>query len=135
MTRRPPLADLESALGVELDPQRLEQALTHRSAEGQPHYERLEYLGDAVLKLVVSQWLFEREPGKDEGEMTKVRARVVSDETLARVAMRMALGDHLVLGPAEKRSSGRTKVGTLASRLGWRLGAPRPMARALPASM
>lgn len=120
-----PVSDLVAALGF--DPAAAsamwEQALTHRSTEGQPHYERLEFLGDAVLKLVVSQWLYEREPGKDEGEMTKVRARVVSDETLARVAVRMELGEYLILGPAEKRSRGKTKVGTLASAFEALLGA------------
>jgi ribonuclease-3 len=120
-----PVADLVASLGF--DPEAAaalwQQALTHRSAEGQPHYERLEYLGDAVLKLVVSQWLYERHPGLNEGEMTKVRARVVSDETLANVARRMELGEHLVLGPAEKRSRGKTKVGILASALEAVLGA------------
>jgi ribonuclease-3 len=112
-----PFAELITQLGFDPGAQAAmwQQALTHRSAEGQPHYERLEFLGDAVLKLVVSEWLYEREPGKSEGEMTKVRARVVSDEALARVALRMELGEYLILGPAEKRSRGKTKVGTLAS--------------------
>ncbi|MFP5502102.1 MAG: ribonuclease III [Candidatus Sericytochromatia bacterium] len=93
------------------------QALTHRSAEGKPHYERLEYLGDAVLKLVVSEWLYERPGDLSEGTMTKVRARAVSDEVLAEVARTLKLGDHLVLGAAEKRSKGKHKVGILASAL------------------
>lgn len=114
-----PVEEFVARLGFEPDlaPELWRQALTHRSAEGQPHYERLEYLGDAVLKLVVSEILFERHPGMSEGEMTKVRARAVSDDTLAKVAREMKLGDHLVLGAAEKRTRGKEKVGILASSL------------------
>lgn len=114
-----PVEDWVRALGYDPAeaPELWRQALTHRSAEGQPHFERLEYLGDAVLKLVVSEWLYERPEAMSEGEMTKVRARAVSDETLAEVARTLRLGDHLVLGAAEKRSKGKHKVGILASAL------------------
>ncbi|MEB3329145.1 MAG: ribonuclease III [Candidatus Sericytochromatia bacterium] len=90
-------------------------ALTHASAEGRPHYERLEYLGDAVLKLVVSEWLYARMPALDEGEMTQVRARCVSDAALARAATALDLGPHLILGASEKKSGGRLKPSILAS--------------------
>jgi ribonuclease III len=112
-----PVEDLITKLGFDpaVQPALWRQALTHKSTEGQPHYERLEFLGDAVLKLVVSQWLYDGDAAMPEGEMTKVRARVVSDEALARVAADLELGEYLILGPAEKRSRGKTKVGTLAS--------------------
>lgn len=96
-------------------PELWRQALTHRSAEGQPHYERLEFLGDAVLKLVVSDWLYARQPAMSEGEMTKVRASVVSDATLSRVAEQIGLGAYLIVGPAEKGTRGKGRVGILAS--------------------
>lgn len=120
-----PVAELVARIGFDpgVAPALWQQALTHKSAEGQPHFERLEFLGDAVLKLVVSDWLFERYPDLPEGEMTKVRARAVSDETLARVALTLNLGEYLILGPAEKRNRGKTKVGTLASSLEAILGA------------
>jgi ribonuclease-3 len=98
-------------------------ALTHASAEGRPHYERLEYLGDAVLKLVVSEWLYARTPPLDEGEMTQVRARCVSDAALARAATALDLGPHLILGPSEKKSGGRLKPSILASAFEAVLGA------------
>ncbi|MEB3224024.1 MAG: ribonuclease III [Candidatus Sericytochromatia bacterium] len=90
-------------------------ALTHASAEGQPHYERLEYLGDAVLKLVVSEWLYARTPPLSEGAMTLVRARCVSDAALARAAVALDVGPHLILGASEKKSGGRLKPSILAS--------------------
>lgn len=112
-----PVAELVAHLGFDPahNPDLWRQALTHRSAEARPHFERLEFLGDAVLKLVASQWLFERHADFDEGQMTKVRARAVSDETLARVALTMELGEYLILGAAEKRTRGKGKVGILAS--------------------
>ncbi|HEY9765959.1 MAG TPA: ribonuclease III [Chroococcales cyanobacterium] len=93
-----------------------EKALTHSSA-GSENYERLEFLGDAVLKLVVSSWLFHDYPHLPEGKLTQIRAKVVSDRCLAEVAERIELGDHLIMGPAERRSGGEKKVGTLASAL------------------
>jgi ribonuclease-3 len=120
-----PIPELLVKLGLPEDgtPDMWRQALTHRSAESRPHYERLEFLGDAVLKLVVSQWLYERHPSLDEGDMTKVRARAVSDEALARAAQALDLGAYLILGAAEKRSRGRDKVGILASTFEALLGA------------
>ncbi|MDB5095879.1 MAG: RNAse [Cyanobacteria bacterium RYN_339] len=97
------------------DPAIWREALTHSSSEARPHYERLEFLGDAVLKLVVSVWLYERYPGMNEGQMSTVRGRAVSDEILAVTARSLDLGPHLILGTAEKRSQGREKVGILAS--------------------
>ncbi|MEB3197511.1 MAG: ribonuclease III [Candidatus Sericytochromatia bacterium] len=115
MTR--PVAPLVERAGLPAphDDPRYAEALTHPSSDRRPHYERLEYLGDAVLKLVVSEWLFARMPAMSEGSMTQIRAHAVSDETLARVAQALDLGPHLILGTSEKRSQGREKTSILAS--------------------
>ena len=113
---------LESALGLEFrDPKLLQQALVHRSflneQGGQPSdsYERLEYLGDAVLELTVSTELFRRLPSLDEGALTKSRAALVCRDTLARVAQRLGLGDFLLLGKGEAATGGRQRDSILAA--------------------
>ena len=113
---------LESALGLEFrDPKLLQQALVHRSflneQGGQPSdsYERLEYLGDAVLELTVSTELFRRLPSLDEGALTKSRAALVCRDTLARVAQRLGLGDFLLLGKGEEATGGRQRDSILAA--------------------
>lgn len=105
------------------DDPRFEAALTHPSSEHRPHYERLEFLGDAVLKLVVSEWLYHHIPALSEGAMTQVRAQTVSDETLALAARSLDLGPHLILGSSEKRTKGREKTSILASAFEALLGA------------
>ncbi|MEB3284227.1 MAG: ribonuclease III [Candidatus Sericytochromatia bacterium] len=102
---------------------RYSAALTHPSSESRPHYERLEFLGDAVLKLVVSDWLYAQKSPLSEGAMTQVRAQTVSDETLSLAARRLNLGPHLILGTSEKRSGGREKTSILASAFEALLGA------------
>lgn len=99
------------------DPTLFRQALTHASSGIETHYERLEFLGDAVLKLVVSEWLHALEPNMREGEMTKIRAALVSDRTLAEIASGLDLGHHLRMSRAEERTGGRQKPGTLSSAL------------------
>ena len=90
VSRRPPLAELESALGVTLEPARLEQALTHRSYAyengGLPTNERLEFLGDSVLGLVITTALYHEHPALPEGRLAKLRASVVNSRALAEVA-------------------------------------------------
>ena len=76
------------------DPALLRQALTHRSF-GTPHNERLEFVGDAVLNCVVARALYERFPGTAEGDLSRARASLVNQDTLARVARRLGLGDEL----------------------------------------
>jgi ribonuclease-3 len=99
----------------------LQQALVHRSflneQGGQPSdsYERLEYLGDAVLELTVSTELFRRLPSLDEGALTKSRAALVCRDTLARVAQRLGLGDFLLLGKGEEATGGRQRDSILAA--------------------
>jgi ribonuclease-3 len=95
---------------------RFETALTHRSAEG-PNNERLEFLGDAVLGLVSAQYLFERFPDADEGTLSRLRARLVSGESLAQRAAAMELGELLALGPGELKSGGFRRESILADAL------------------
>lgn len=85
--------------------------------------ERLEFLGDAVLDLVVSQQLFAWEPPLAEGEMTRVRAEVVSEKSLAAIARRLGLGELLLLGRGEELTGGRDKESLLADALEALIGA------------
>ena len=111
--------ELFSKLGLTEAPDHalLSPALTHSSAEKTDNYERLEFLGDAVLKMVVSDWLYHLDGAMSEGEMTKIRAQAVSDATLARVAQTLDLGRHLQLGRAERQAGGRAKESITASAL------------------
>ena len=97
--------------------QLLETALTHPSYGGDhhvPHYQRLEFLGDAVLELAVSQYLYAELPEVDEGKLTRIRAALVREETLCRVAKRIGLGEYMRLSVGEERSGGRNKPSILA---------------------
>lgn len=91
------------------------EALTHDSIIDRPSNERLEFLGDAVLKLVVAEWLYDRFPGYAEGSMTKIHGHLVAGATLAQVAKRLHLGDWLIMASAAERSGGRQKAGILAA--------------------
>lgn len=95
------------------DPALLETALTHRSA-GHHNNERLEFLGDAVLGLVVAEALHARFPRASEGDLTRLRAALVREETLAAIARDLALGDSLHLGQGELRSGGHRRESILA---------------------
>lgn len=98
------------------DPDLLRQALTHRSA-GSPHNERLEFLGDSLLNLIVAEQLYLRWPRADEGAMTRVRAELVRESTLARIARELEVGDMLTLGPGELKSGGHRRDSILADAL------------------
>ncbi|AOV17263.1 ribonuclease III [Acidihalobacter aeolianus] len=89
------------------------QALTHRSAGGS-NYERLEFLGDALLGLIVAEWLYDSLPRASEGELSRVRASLVKRETLASIARERALGDYLRLGQGELKSGGFRRDSILA---------------------
>lgn len=101
--------------------QLLEQALVHRSflnEQGRSpsdSYERMEFLGDAVLELTISQELYGRCPDLAEGDLTKVRSALVCQEALAKVARRLNLGDFLMLGKGEEASGGRGRDSILAA--------------------
>ena len=94
----------------------LETALTHPSYGGDhhvPHYQRLEFLGDAVLELAISRYLYFEFPEVDEGKLTRIRAGLVREETLCRAAQRLELGRHIRLSVGEDRSGGREKPSIL----------------------
>ena len=97
-------------------PELLRQALTHRSF-GTPHNERLEFLGDGVLNCVVASLLFERFPRLSEGHLSRLRASLVNQDTLSRLAAELALGDHLQLGEGELKSGGFRRPSILADAL------------------
>ena len=105
-----PIAGLGHRFG---DDTLLAEALTHRSA-GRPNNERLEFLGDSVLSATVSEALFRRFPMAHEGEMTRWRAELVREPTLAAMARELGLGDRLRLGPGELKSGGWRRDSILA---------------------
>jgi len=107
-----------AALGVDLSPGLLELALTHRSYAfehgGLPTNERLEFLGDSVLGLVVSESLYRRYPDLPEGQLARLRAAVVNARALAGIGRGLGLGEHLRLGRGEEASGGRDRSSILA---------------------
>ncbi len=94
----------------------LRQALTHRSAPGRSN-ERLEYLGDAVLDFVISEAVYQRRPSASEGDLSRLRAHLVKDASLAAIARDAGLGAHLLLGGGEKKSGGQRRDSILADTL------------------
>ena len=90
-----------------------DQALRHRSA-GAPHNERLEFLGDALVNLIVAEALYARWPGADEGGLTRARAELVRESALAAVARTLDLGPQLRLGPGEMKTGGHRRDSILA---------------------
>ncbi|MBQ0927292.1 MULTISPECIES: ribonuclease III [Saccharopolyspora] len=123
-------APLLAALGVELDAELLTLALTHRSYAyengGLPPNERLEFLGDAVLGLVITDHLYNEHPDLPEGQLAKLRASVVNMHALAGVARGLGeggLGEYLLLGRGEELTGGRDKASILADGLEAVLGA------------
>ena len=126
--QRPAPRSLLRALDVELhDPALLTLALTHRShafeAGGTPHNERLEFLGDAVLGLVVTDRIYHLLPNVPEGRLAKVRAAAVNTASLAEIARGLGLGEQVLLGRGEQQSGGRDKDSILADTFEALLGA------------
>ncbi len=97
-------------------------AVTHRSA-GAVHNERLEFLGDSVLNCSVARLLYDAHPEADEGALSRLRATLVSGETLAQIAGELGLGEHLRLGPGELKTGGFRRASILADALEALLGA------------
>ena len=123
-------AALLKAMGVDLPNELLTIALTHRSFSyengGLPTNERLEFLGDAVLGLVVTEELYHRHPDRSEGDLAKLRASVVNTQALADVGRHLSeggLGAHLLLGKGEEHSGGADKSSILADGVESLLGA------------
>lgn len=119
---------VDVALGYEFESDDLAMlALTHRSYAAEHDldvsYERLEFLGDAVLQLAVTRYLYDTYASLAEGELAKVRAAVVNQKALAAVARQLGIGDHALLGQGEERSGGRDKDSILADMVESLLGA------------
>lgn len=117
-------AALDAVLGVDLPAELATQALTHRSFAyengGLAHNERLEFLGDAVLELVVTEYLYSAYPDRPEGDLAKIRASLVNTYALADIARELGpggLGAHLRLGRGEELTGGRDKHSILADTL------------------
>ena len=108
---------LNKALDYKFNDKRLlEQSLTHRSAPGENN-ERLEFLGDAVLDFVISEVVFRMHPLAPEGDLSRLRASLVKDVTLAAVAADLGLGEHLILGSGERKTGGHRRDSILADAL------------------
>lgn len=93
------------------------EAITHSSTGEPVHNERLEFLGDSVLDLIISQWLYNCESALSEGRMSQIRAAVVREEALAVIASKLNLGSMLRLGKGEEKSGGRNRASILADTL------------------
>lgn len=107
-----------SFAGIEkISPELFNEAVTH-SSTGEPiHNERLEFLGDSVLDLVISEWLYANQSSYTEGRMSQIRAAVVREESLATIARKLDLGSLLRLGKGEEKSGGRNRASLLADTL------------------
>jgi ribonuclease-3 len=118
---------LGKSLGVEIEPQLLELALTHRSYSYEngrgPNNERLEFLGDAILGFLVTSHIHDHFSDMDEGNLTKLKNAVVSAPALAQAAASIDLGEHLLLGKGEIQTGGREKMNLLADTFEAILGA------------
>jgi ribonuclease-3 len=118
----PSLLDIQQRIGHSFkERDLLEQALTHKSYSNENkvsyHNERLEFLGDAVLNLIVSEYLMKACSASTEGDLSRLRASIVSEPTLATVAREIGLGSHLLLGKGEEQTGGRNKDSLLADTL------------------
>lgn len=124
------IQELEQIIGYQFNqPERLRQALTHSSYANEKHMkkhsdnERLEFLGDAVLELVSSEFLFKNYPKMPEGEMTKFRASIVCEPTLALCTKEIDLGKYLYLGKGEDLTGGRNRKSILSDAMEAVIGA------------
>ncbi|WP_281746650.1 ribonuclease III [Helicobacter suis] len=97
------------------DPLLLQQALTHRSTKAHKNNERLEFLGDAVLDLVVAEILFTRFTDLQEGDLSKMRASLVNEKAFFKLALSLNLQDHILISQAEANNNGHTKPSILSS--------------------
>lgn len=115
-------AKLENNTGIKIKKKSLyQQAFTHRSYSHEcnrhtkcPDNERLEFLGDSVLEVSVSKYLFQRFPKKDEGDLTKIKSSVVCEASLANFSNELGFGEFVFLGKGEERSGGRNRPSLLA---------------------
>ena len=115
------IKDLETAIGYRFhNISLLQNALTHSSYANERWHnsllsnERLEFLGDSVLSMLVAEYLYRNFPDRPEGELTRMRADMVCEQTLAAVANRIGIGEHLLLGHGEEQGGGRSRNSILA---------------------
>jgi ribonuclease-3 len=123
-------AEFESKVGIKFDDQEiLRQAFTHRSFLNENrnlkigHNERLEFLGDAVLELVITHYLYNEYPGKNEGDLTSIRSALVNAQTCAEVAKQLEVENYLLLSRGESKDVGRARQYILANTLEAIIGA------------
>jgi ribonuclease III len=101
----------------------LEEALTHKSSKKPYNNERLEFLGDAVVDLVVAEYLYNKFPNAKEGELSKTRASIVNEKGLSEIAGKISLGEHLQFSAAEEKNGGRDKPSIVSNAVEAILGA------------
>ncbi len=110
------ISELEKRLNYKFNSKQLIiEALTHKSYKKPYNNERLEFLGDAVLDLIVGEYLFKKFPNKDEGTLSKIRASLVNEGGFAKLAKVLHLGDYLFLSAAEENNNGRNKPSLLSN--------------------
>lgn len=121
---------LAKALGISMqNPDLFQEALTHRSYLNEnrdytfPHNERLEFLGDAVLELAVTEFLFTKFPEKPEGELTNLRAALVNGEMLAKIGLTLHLDEYLLMSRGEAKDTGRARSYLVANAMEAVIGA------------
>ncbi len=107
---------LQERLGYRFEDERLIiEALTHKSYKKPYNNERLEFLGDAVLDLIVGEYLYKKFPTEDEGVLSKIRASLVNESGFTKLARKIDLGEYILLSPAEENNDGRTKPSLLSN--------------------
>ncbi len=110
------IKNLEKALGYSFKtPKLITEALTHKSYKQPYDNERLEFLGDAVLDLIVGEYLYKKFPKSDEGMLSKIRASLVNEEGFNKLAKHLNLGDYIYLSNAEDKNGGREKASLLSN--------------------
>lgn len=110
------MKELQERLGYQFkNPDLITEALTHKSYKKGYNNERLEYLGDAVLDLVVAEYLFAKFPDSDEGELSKMRAALVNEKSFTLFANELGLGQHILISSAEQNNQGRFKPSILSN--------------------
>ena len=120
---KPPLEQLENVIGYQFEQRELlKQALTHRSAHAN-HNERLEFLGDSILGVVIAEALFQRFPNVAEGDLSRMRAAIVCGRSLAKLGRKKEVGDYLWLGQGELKSGGYRRESILADAMEAIIGA------------
>lgn len=115
---------LQNKLGYTFeDTSLVKLALTHRSFDGKINYERLEFLGDALLGMIIGEALYYQYPKQNEGRLTRMRATLVRQESLVVVAQKLHLSSHLILGVGERKGGGRERASILADTVESLIGA------------